>query len=93
MGKNKLFSSGKYFFTGEDLKMCRSIKQLRQPDQPPTDQELYEAALQYVRKVSGYRKPSRANSQVFEAAVQQIAQSTRQLISDLDRPSATPQER
>ncbi|MEI7849826.1 MAG: DUF2277 domain-containing protein [Chloroflexota bacterium] len=73
--------------------MCRSIKQLRQPDLPPTDQELYEAALQYVRKVSGYRKPSRANSQVFEAAVQQIAQSTRDLISNLDRPSATPQER
>jgi hypothetical protein len=73
--------------------MCRSIKQLRQPAQPPTDQELYEAALQYVRKVSGYRKPSRANSQVFEAAVQQIAESTRQLISELDRPGTTPQER
>ena len=73
--------------------MCRSIKQLRQPDQPPTDQELYEAALQYVRKVSGYRKPSRANSQAFEAAVQQIAQSTRQLISELERPGATHQER
>jgi hypothetical protein len=54
---------------------------------------LYEAALQYVRKVSGYRKPSRANSQVFEAAVQQIAESTRQLISELDRPGTTPQER
>ncbi|HEY3310206.1 MAG TPA: DUF2277 domain-containing protein [Anaerolineales bacterium] len=66
--------------------MCRSIKQLRHPDGPVTDQELYEAALQYVRKVSGYRKPSRANSAVFEAAVLEIAGSTRQLLAGLAQP-------
>ena len=64
--------------------MCRSIKQLRRPDVPVTDQELYEAALQYVRKVSGYRKPSAANSAVFEAAVLEIARATGQLLSGLD---------
>ena len=63
--------------------MCRSIKQLRRPDLPVSDQELYEAALQYVRKVSGYRKPSRANSAAFEAAVAEIAGSTRQLLDSL----------
>ena len=67
--------------------MCRSIKQLRRPEEPASEQELYEAALQYVRKVSGYRKPSRANSAVFDAAVQEIALSTRQLLASLDQPS------
>ena len=67
--------------------MCRSIKQLRNPDLPVTDLELYEAALQYVRKVSGYRKPSRANSAVFEAAVQEIALAPRQLLAGLDQPA------
>jgi len=65
--------------------MCRSIKQLRRPDAPVTEQELYEAALQYVRKVSGYRKPSRANSAVFESAVLEIARATAQLLTNLDR--------
>ncbi|MCX6078201.1 MAG: DUF2277 domain-containing protein [Chloroflexi bacterium] len=68
--------------------MCRSIKQLRSPDAPASEQELYEAALQYVRKVSGYRKPSRANSAIFEAAVQEIARSTQQLLAGLDQPAA-----
>jgi hypothetical protein len=66
--------------------MCRSIKQLRHSDIPASDQELYEAALQYVRKVSGYRKPSRANSAAFEAAVLEIAQSTRHLLESLEKP-------
>jgi hypothetical protein len=66
--------------------MCRSIKQLRQPSGPASDQELYEAALQYVRKVSGYRKPSRANSAVFETAVLEIARSTKQLLDGLEKP-------
>ncbi len=66
--------------------MCRSIKQLRNPQQIPTEQELVAAALQYVRKVSGYRQPSRANTQVFEAAVQDIANATRQLLANLDQP-------
>jgi hypothetical protein len=70
--------------------MCRSIKQLRQPTAPATEQEIYEAALQYVRKISGYRSPSRANSPVFEAAVQEIARSTRELLAGLEQPSRQP---
>jgi len=68
--------------------MCRSIKQLRRPDVPASDQEMYEAALQYVRKVSGYRKPSRANSAAFDAAVLEVAESTRRLLEHLHSPEA-----
>jgi hypothetical protein len=70
--------------------MCRSIKQLRQPTGPASDQELYEAALQYVRKVSGYRKPSRANNAVFEMAVQDIARVTKELLAGLEQPGTRP---
>jgi len=66
--------------------MCRSIKQLRQPTGPASEQELHEAALQYVRKVSGYRKPSRANSAVFDLAVQEIARATKNLLAELQLP-------
>lgn len=64
--------------------MCRSIKKLRFDDRPPTDEELYEAALQFVRKVSGYRKPSRANEAAFETAVSTIAAHTRTLLNELN---------
>ena len=63
--------------------MCRSIKPLRMPDRKATDQEISEAALQYVRKVSGYRKPSRANQEAFDAAVSEVAQATEKLLSQL----------
>ena len=63
--------------------MCRSIKTLRRVDEPPTDEELHAAALQFVRKISGYRKPSRANEQAFNAAVQEIALSSRALLESL----------
>lgn len=63
--------------------MCRSIKQLRRPDEPATDAELEAAALQFVRKVSGYRKPSKANEAVFNEAVLEIAAVTRRLLEDL----------
>lgn len=63
--------------------MCRSIKKLRRPDKPATDAELEAAALQFVRKVSGYRKPSKANEAVFNQAVSEIAAATRQLLNDL----------
>lgn len=63
--------------------MCRNIKQLRQPERPPTDEELYLAALQFVRKVSGYRKPSRKNQAAFEDAVQGVAEVTRELFARL----------
>ncbi len=63
--------------------MCRNIKKLRLPDRPPTDEELELAALQYVRKVSGYREPSRANEEAFETAVADIAVATRKLFDNL----------
>ena len=63
--------------------MCRSIRQLRQPDRPPTSEEIQAAALQFVRKVSGYRNPSRANEAAFQKAVQEIAGSTRHLLDSL----------
>lgn len=68
--------------------MCRSIKQLRQPDQRPTEQEVEAAALQFVRKISGYRTPSRRNEQAFEAAVAAITAATHDLLRDLVPPSA-----
>ena len=63
--------------------MCRSIKQLRRPGPPPSDEEIQAAALQYVRKISGFRAPSRANSAVFEQAVDQIAEVTRRLCQQI----------
>ncbi len=63
--------------------MCRSIKVLRLPDRIATEQEINEAALQYVRKVSGYRKPSRANQAAFDDAVRAVAATTQKLLSDL----------
>lgn len=63
--------------------MCRNIKKLRRPDRAPTDQELSEAALQFVRKVTGYRKPSKANEEAYERAVAEISAATRALFDDL----------
>jgi hypothetical protein len=64
--------------------MCRSIKPLRLPDRPATEQEIAEAALQYVRKVSGYRKPSRANQEAFDAAVTEVAAATRRMLERIN---------
>ncbi|MCC7118272.1 MAG: DUF2277 domain-containing protein [Anaerolineales bacterium] len=63
--------------------MCRSIKPLRNLDHPVTEQEIYEAALQYVRKVSGYRKPSKVNEAAFNQAVEEVAASTRKVLAGL----------
>jgi hypothetical protein len=60
--------------------MCRSIKVLRKPGPPATPEELHAAALQFVRKISGFQKPSKANQEAFELAVQQIAESSRSLL-------------
>ncbi len=67
--------------------MCRSIQTLRRPDSTATDEEIRAAALQFVRKVSGYRVPSRANSEAFEAAVDDVALASRKLLDSL-RPAA-----
>jgi hypothetical protein len=60
--------------------MCRSIKTLRVLDQPATDDEVRAAALQFVRKVSGYRKPAPVNQAAFEAAVDEVAAASRRLL-------------
>ncbi len=61
--------------------MCRSIKTLRSGAQLASDDEITAAALQYVRKVSGYRSPSRAPQTAFEAAVAEVADASRRLLS------------
>ena len=69
--------------------MCRSIKTLRGAEPPPTDGDVSAAALQFVRKVSGYRTPSRANAEAFERAVAEIAAASERLLDSLGSP-ATP---
>lgn len=66
--------------------MCRSIKTLRQADVPATDDEVRAAALQYVRKISGFRHPTQRHSDAFNAAVEEIAQASERL---LDAVTAT----
>jgi len=63
--------------------MCRSIKQLRNSEVPVTEEEIREAALQFVRKVSGYRKPSKVNQGVFERAVEEVAKATKKMLEIL----------
>ena len=63
--------------------MCRSIKVLRDIEPPATDAEIEEAALQFIRKISGYRQPSRANAEAFDAAVVEVAEASRRLLSQL----------
>ena len=63
--------------------MCRSILQLRRPDTPATEAEMRAAALQFVRKISGYRQPSQRNAAAFDAAVDEIAEATRRLLEEL----------
>jgi hypothetical protein len=65
--------------------MCRSIKRLRGPDGPVTDEQVREAALQFVRKVSGYRQPSRRNAEAFDVAVDEVAEASRRLLHALPR--------
>lgn len=67
--------------------MCRSIKTLRRADAPPAEEEIRAAAVQFVRKVSGYREPSRRNAPAFEAAVEEIAASSLRLLEAVSRPA------
>jgi hypothetical protein len=63
--------------------MCRNIKALHNFEPPATVEEIHEAALQYVRKVSGYAKPSHANEAIFESAVDEVAATTQRLLDGL----------
>lgn len=67
--------------------MCRSIKRLRGPDGIAGDAAIREASLQYVRKVSGFRAPSRRNADAFERAVAEVAGTTRRLLEAVSPPS------
>lgn len=70
--------------------MCRSIKTLREPYvSDPGEADIHAAALQYVRKISGFRAPARVNADVFERAVAAVAAATKELLDELEvRPSA-----
>ena len=57
--------------------MCRNIKKLRHPDHAPSDAELHDAALQFVRKISGFHHPSKQNEEVFHRAVHEVAAAGR----------------
>jgi hypothetical protein len=63
--------------------MCRSIKTLRRADEPATDEEVAAAALQFVRKVSGYRVPSQKNRDAFDEAVLDVAAASRRLLDTI----------
>ena len=67
--------------------MCRSIKTLRSSETAATEDEIRAAALQFVRKVSGYRAPSAANREAFDSAVEDVTTATEQLLAEL-RPGA-----
>jgi hypothetical protein len=72
--------------------MCRNIRQLHNFEPPATSDEVRAAALQYVRKVSGATKPSQANQQAFDEAVEAIAHATQHLLDHLTT-SAPPKDR
>jgi hypothetical protein len=72
--------------------MCRNIRPLHNFAPPATDAEVRDAALQYVRKISGSTKPSRANEAAFDRAVEEIAAATSRLLGDLVT-SAPPKDR
>jgi hypothetical protein len=68
--------------------MCRSIMRLREGSTVAGEEEIAAAARQFVRKVSGFREPSRRNAEAFEAAVEEIASSSRRLLEAVTRPAS-----
>ncbi|HYY22198.1 MAG TPA: DUF2277 domain-containing protein [Thermoleophilaceae bacterium] len=72
--------------------MCRNIRTLHNFEPPATEEEIRASALQYVRKVSGYNKPSQANAVAFERAVDAVAEATSRLLTELVT-SARPKDR
>jgi hypothetical protein len=63
--------------------MCRSIKRLREGDVPATEQEIREAALQFVRKVSGFRAPSKRHEEAFQTAVDEVTAASARLLESV----------
>lgn len=72
--------------------MCRNIRPLFNFEPPATEDEIRDASLQFVRKISGFTKPSQANADAFDRAVQDVAASARELIASLST-SAAPRDR
>jgi hypothetical protein len=72
--------------------MCRNIRTLHNFDPPATADEVHGAALQYVRKISGSARPSQANAEAFDRAVQDVTEATRRLLDELVT-SAAPRDR
>ena len=72
--------------------MCRNIKPLFNYEPPATDEEIYASSLQYVRKVSGFAQPSKANRDAFETAVREISNITKELLDTLET-AALPRNR
>ncbi len=72
--------------------MCRNIRTLHNFDPPATDAEVTASALQYVRKISGFSKPSQANTEAFEHAVAAVAEISRELLANL-QTNAPPKNR
>lgn len=72
--------------------MCRNIRTLFNFEPPATDEEIYAASLQFIRKLSGYNKPSKANEVVFNRAVVQVAAIARNLLDSLET-TADPRDR
>jgi len=72
--------------------MCRNIRRLHNYEPPVTDAEVHDAALQFVRKVSGFARPSRVNTAPFEEAVAEVGAATRRLLERLET-SAPPRSR
>lgn len=63
--------------------MCRSIKQLREGNELATPEEVEAAALQFIRKISGYRQPSRKNTEAFEKAVREVSETATRLLDSI----------
>jgi hypothetical protein len=72
--------------------MCRNIRTLHNFEPPATQEEVHDASLQYVRKISGSTKPSQANAEAFDVAVEEVAAATRKLLDSLVT-SAPPKDR
>ena len=72
--------------------MCRNIRTLHNFEPPATEDEVRASALQYVRKISGFTKPSQANAEAFERAVDAVAETTRRLLDELVT-NAPPKDR
>jgi len=75
-----------------DRRMCRNIRNLYNFEPPATDEEVQASSLQYVRKISGFTKPSAANQEAFDRAVEQVAHVSEHLLADLVT-NAPPKDR